>query len=227
MQIQKKDCCVLIPVYNEGSVLADVIRDIHEHHFSHCLVVNDGSTDNSEAKARQAGAMVITHRIRRGKGAAIRTGLEAIKLLHYKVVITMDGDGQHVASDIDMLLSSLSRGYDVVLGSRFLGKNKIPLLRRFYNWIGNRLIHLLTGISLSDSQSGFRAYSRNAFQQMETYSDAYEYDSEIVQEIKKHRLSYKEVPVKVRYTPYSLQKQQKQSLLNGVKTMMQLLFSSL
>jgi len=227
MRIRKTDCCILIPVYNEGSVIYNVLCDIKAHGFTHCLVVNDGSTDFSESEIRRAGAMIISHHIRRGKGAAIRTGIEAIKLLDFTVVITMDGDGQHVASDLDALLTSLSRGYDVVLGSRFLGKNKIPVLRRIYNWLGNRMIQALTGISLTDSQSGFRAYTKKSLLVMETYSDSYEYDSEIVQEIKKHNLSYKEVPIQVRYTAYSQQKKQKQSLLNGMKTVMQLLFSSL
>jgi hypothetical protein len=111
------------------------------------------------------------------------------------------------------------------MGTRLLNPKGMPLHKIAANKIGNFFTWLIYGLWVTDSQSGFRAYSKNAIHQINTHTDHYEYDSEVIYEIKKNRLKYKEVAIKVRYTRYSMSKAQKQSFLNGLKTLYKMIWS--
>jgi glycosyltransferase involved in cell wall biosynthesis len=216
---------VIIPVYNEQDVVADVIQELKKAGYHNLLVVDDGSRDNSRDAAEAAGAVAIRHAINRGKGAAVKTGVEACKVLDAEAVVTMDGDGQHNPADIRNLLLFLERGYDVVLGVRSFGSKEIPLYKTWANYVGNLITWIAYGLWVRDSQSGFRAYSRRAIDLIETRTDRYEYDSEVIRELKRHRLRFIEVPIKVRYTDYSQKKAHRQNLTNGIKTVIKMLMS--
>lgn len=216
---------VVIPVYNEAGVIEEVIRDIKKQGLQNILVIDDGSTDNSAALAAAAGATVLRHMLNRGKGAAVTTAIEAAILLNADSIITMDGDGQHNPHDIPALLAAI-KTHDVVLGVRTFNSHVMPLSRRIANFLGNAATWLFYGLWVNDSQCGFRAYSKKAFRKMKTVNDRYEYDSEVIHELAKHKLTYTEVPVEVRYTPYSLNKQYRQSIMNGVRMIVRLLVSS-
>ena len=222
----KENLFIIIPAYQEEQVIASVIRELHTCGYSRIIVVDDGSDDNTYGEAKKAGAIVLRHRMNRGKGASIKTGIEAAKRLGADTIVTFDGDGQHDPKDIKTMLLYIQKGYDVVLGNRFLHKQNIPKLKRIYNRIANGITYMLYGIWVTDSQSGFRAYSRNAFSALDTESDRYELESEILREIHLKKLRHKEIPIHVRYTKYSQNKKIKQNLWTGIKTAFQLVMKA-
>jgi len=216
---------VVVPAYNEGKVIGSVISDLKKSGYVHIIVVDDGSADETFRQAKQANVLVFRHKINRGKGAALKTGIEAAKRIGADIVVTFDGDGQHDPNDIDKMIDKIEEGYDVVLGSRYLLKQHIPCVRRIGNALADIFTFLLYGIWVTDSQSGLRAYTRKAFDIIDTTSDRYEVESEALRDIKRYNLSYTEVPMHVRYTKYSLTKTTRQSIWSGMLTMMRLLIS--
>ena len=146
----------------------------------------------------------------------------------------MDSDGQHNPKDIEKLIKPiLENKADVVLGSRMLGEKGMPFSRILMNKIGNGVTYLFFGIWVSDSQSGFRAYSKKTLDSVYTYMDRYEFESEMLGQIKAAKLKVKEVPIKVIYTEYSLNKYKHdaaftaQGLLNGIKMVIRLIENTL
>lgn len=225
--MDKKKIHIVIPAFNEEKIIASTVTEVKGAGYDQIIVVDDGSSDNTFSKAKISGATVLRHRINRGKGAAVKTGIEAAKELKAKIVITMDGDGQHNPGDIAKMVQKISSGTDVVLGSRLLDNKGMPRIKVFYNHVGNFLTWYLHGLWVTDSQSGFRAYSQKALYLIDTRSDRYEYDSEIIREIHRNKLKYCEVPIEVRYTEYSMGKVEKQSFLNGLKTVVRMVWSIL
>ncbi len=222
----KKKIYIIIPIFNEGSVINEVVKEIKRANLQAIIiVVDDGSNDSSSQKAKDASVMVIKHMINRGKGAAVKTGMEAAKILGADAVITMDGDGQHNPKDINKMLKLINQGYDVVLGSRLKNPKGMPLYKIIANYIGNFFTWLIYGLWVTDSQSGFRAYSGKAISLIETRTDRYEYDSEVIREVCRNKLKYIEAPIEVRYTEYSMNKAQKQGIKNGVKTIFKMFIS--
>lgn len=219
---------IVIPAYNEESVIGDVIGGLRKAGYENILVVDDGSTDKTYERAKKAGAIALRHRLNRGKGAATKTGIEAAKLKDADIIVTMDGDDQHDPDDIDRLIDPIKKNHcDVVLGTRLKNPKGMPSYKIVHNWIGNAIVWYLYGLWVSDSQSGFRAYSHHAAEVIDTKTDRYEYDSEVIREIYKYRLKYREVPIEVRYTEYSMGKATKQSLMTGVKTLYRMIFHML
>jgi len=217
---------IIVPTYNEAQIIGSVIEEIQRAGYSNIIVVDDGSDDDIGKKLESYHIQYLRHMINRGKGAAIKTGIEAAKILGATAVITMDGDGQHNPADIHKMLDLLGKGYDVVLGSRLIHSKGMPFIKVVANHVGNFFTWLIYGLWVTDSQSGFRAYSRRALDLIDTKHDRYEYDSEIIREIHRHRLKYAEIPIEVRYTEYSMSKKQKQSFINGLRTLLKLVLSA-
>jgi len=215
----------VIPAYNEATQIAEVIKNTSA--FVDCVVVvDDGSRDNTAQVARAAGAIVVQHPINRGLGATLGTGIQAARLMGGEVIITLDADGQHEPSEIPLFIEAIFSGYDAVLGSRMLEcKGNMPLQRRVYQRIGNMLTYLLFGLFVSDSQSGFRAFSGTAADQLEIRTDRMEVSSEIVSEIRRKQFTWTEVPITAIYTEYSMSKGQ--SFGVGVKTAIKLILHRL
>lgn len=217
---------IVIPAFNEETVIEEVIGEINSAGYENIIVVDDGSADETFSKAKETNAIALRHKINRGKGAATKTGIEAAKLLGAGIVVTMDADGQHDPADIQALIDPILSGdFDAVMGTRLLNPKGMPGHKIAANKIGNFFTWLIYGLWVTDSQSGFRAYSKDAIHQINTHTDHYEYDSEVIYEIKKNRLKYKEVPIKVRYTDYSMGKVQKQGFANGLKTLYNMIWS--
>ena len=219
---------IVIPAYNEEKVIGQVIDTIAKEGFSSIIVVDDGSKDNTAAAAGNRGALVLRHQLNRGKGAATRTGIEAAISLGADIVVTIDGDGQHDPKEIKSLIEPIiNNEYEVVLGSRTLETQTMPAYKVLHNKIANGITKLYSGISVQDSQSGFRAYSKHACMFLDTKSDSYEYESEIIRLIATHRLSYKEMPISTLYTRYSTSKLHKQDISNGIRTVYKMIWSAL
>lgn len=226
MAQENSNIVIVIPALNEAKVIGRVVKDITKCGYAKIIVVDDGSRDDTVEQATAAGAMVVSHKINRGKGAATKTGIEAAKLLSADIVVTIDGDGQHSPADIKSLISPIVKGhYDVVLGTRLKKReNQMPVHRVATNHIANFVTWTFYGLWVSDSQSGFRAYSRSALECISTSADAYDYESEIIKEIHNHHLVYKEVPISVHYTDYSMSKSNRQNTYNGFKTLYKIIW---
>lgn len=218
---------IVIPAYNEEKVIQDVLREIQAAGYRNIIVVDDGSRDQTREKASQIpGVVALKHPINRGKGAATKTGIEAAKMLGAGIIVTMDGDGQHNPQDIARLIEPIKNNHcDVVLGTRLKNPEGMPRHKVIANWVGNAVTWYFYGLWVSDSQSGFRAYSRHASELINTKTDRYEYDSEVIREIYYYKLKYKEVPIEVRYTDYSMGKVHKQSFINGLKTLYKIIWN--
>lgn len=214
----------LIPAYNEEATIADVLQKTKPF-VDGMIVVNDGSTDRTAQIAAGQGAIVVSHVINRGLGAAIGTGFEATKHLDADVVVTLDADRQHDAHEIEKFVDAIKGGADVVIGSRMLRRSGMPFHRMLANNVGNLVTFLLFGAWVTDSQSGFRAFTRYAIGKIEVKTNRMEVSSELIAEARRHKLNLVEIPIKAIYTDYSLSKGQ--SFFVGLKTMLKLVMRRL
>lgn len=222
--LMDKKTFIIIPAYNEASVIGGVIDELMSQGYKDIIVVDDGSTDDTYLKAKEKGIVVLRHILNRGKGAAVKTGIEAAKILKAQSVVTFDGDGQHEPKDIKKALTLLEK-YDVILGRRDFSQKHIPLFKKIGNFLGNLITWFVYGLWVADSQSGMRAYSKRAIDHIETMADRYEYDSEIMREIIRHGLIYTEMPIHVRYSDYSQKKENRQSLTSAIQTVIRMVLS--
>lgn len=205
---------IVIPAYNEARLIGTVIKNLKTEEYNNILVVNDGSNDNTEEIAKEAGAEVLNHIVNRGQGAALRTGIEYLReTIDPDIIVTFDADGQHKASEIKKLIEPILKNQaDIALGSRFLTKkSNIPLFRKIILKFGVVFTRIVSNINVTDAHNGFRALSRKAAHSIQITQRSMEHASEIIDEIKKKKLIFKEVPVEIIYNDYSRTKGQKNS----------------
>jgi glycosyltransferase involved in cell wall biosynthesis len=165
------------------------------------VVVDDGSIDETSSLAKEAGAIVIKHFRNKGKGAAIKTGVDYALENGYDILLLLDGDGQHDPRCVPHLLEGIE-GVDIRIGSRFLDSwpQNMPLQRRLSNEITTRLIRFITNYRITDSQSGFRVISgtvAHLFQDI-PYDD-YVYESEVLYRASKNNLKVDEKTITSNY----------------------------
>jgi len=192
---------VCIPAYNEATSIADIIKRAAKYVYE-TIVYDDGSVDNTVEVARAAGATVIRNPKNKGYGFAISTLIAAALERDADIMVTLDSDGQHNPDEIpEIIIPILSEGFDIVIGSRFLRSNdhKIPS----YRSIGIKTLTKLTQAAsyehLTDAQSGFRAYSKNALSKLDLLEEGMAVSSEILLRAKEENLLVKEVPITVDY----------------------------
>ena len=149
---------VVVPSKDLEATVGGVVRSVLGLDLGlDVLVVDDGSTDDTSGAAREAGALVVRHEENLGKGAALRTGFEYAIANDYEAVITMDGDGQHDPGAIPEFLDAIEKcGADIVVGSRMHAVGDMPRVRIWTNRTTSRIVSLLAGQFIPDSQSGFR-----------------------------------------------------------------------
>lgn len=206
----------MVPLFNEEAVITSVVEGARAV-FPHIVCVDDGSSDDSAARAHAAGAVVVRHPLNLGQGAALQTGIDyALAQPGCDYLVTFDADGQHLVADAQAMVARLvSEPLDVVLGSRFLDD------RTHLGW-SKRLVlrtavffeRASSGIHLTDAHNGLRAFTRHAAASIEITQNRMAHASEIVGEIGKKKLRYAEQPVKVVYSAYS--KAKGQSLWNSI-----------
>jgi polyprenyl-phospho-N-acetylgalactosaminyl synthase len=201
---------VLVAAYNEGRVITDVVRDLVRAGYT-VVVVDDGSRDDTADLARAAGATTLRHAVNRGQGAALQSGLRYALDHGAQMLVTFDADGQHSVHDVPRLLEPILDGRaDIVLGSRFLENTAVvPPGRRLLLRAAVAFTAFVTGVKLTDAHNGMRALSRRAAAQLDLRLDRMAHASEIIDQIARTGLPVAEVPVLVRYTPYSLNKGQR------------------
>ncbi|MEO7066639.1 MAG: glycosyltransferase family 2 protein [Rhodanobacter sp.] len=199
----------MIAAYNEGKVIAEVVRDALRL-FPLIVVVDDGSPDSTGAAALSAGAVVLRHPINLGQGAALQTGIQYALQREIDFVVTFDADGQHRPEDVLKMLEALIRNGDqVALGSRFLGETVgMPASRRLLLKAATVFTRITTGLRVTDAHNGLRTFRRDAAEAITIRQNRMAHASEILEEIGRMQLTYCEVPVTIRYTEYSKAKGQ-------------------
>lgn len=218
--------CVVIPAYNEDTVIADVVRD-SKSTFSksgyefEVVVVNDKSTDDTATKAQNADATVINHILNQGAGGATSTGLRYAEKNNYDFAITMDGDGQHDPQDaLNCINQAIATKSDLLIGSRLINTQGMSGVKV----LGNKGLTFITwalfGVNVTDSQSGLRVFSKNALDLLEWKSTGYEFCSEMIWRAKQAKLTINEHPIQAIYTEYSKGKGQNNwNAINIIKSL--------
>ncbi len=202
---------VIIPVFNEEQVIYKVISKIPqkiERHKLDILVINDGSTDLTEERVRKTKAKVLSHPLNRGLGAALGTGFAFAKMKNYDFLITIDGDGQHDPREIPKLLKPIINAEaDFIVGTR-INKGRMPFKRRILTFFATLATFLITGVWTTDSQSGFRIFSKEAIKKINIQVDKMEISSDFFRQCREKGLVILEIPIKAIYTKYSIAKGQ-------------------
>jgi glycosyltransferase involved in cell wall biosynthesis len=217
------DVWIVIPLYNEATVIADVIAGLRRE-FAHVVCVDDGSTDGSGDVARAAGAKVITHSLNLGQGAALQTGISyARSQPGARYLVTFDADGQHQVTDaLGMVQTARDEDVAIVFGSRFLDdRTDTGRLKRLVLKTAVVVTNLTTGLRLTDAHNGLRVIRVDAARGLDLKQDRMAHASEIVLQLRRTRLPWREHPVEVLYTDYS--KAKGQSLLNAVNILFDLI----
>lgn len=178
---KKHNCCVIIPTYNNSGTIAKVISDV-EQYCDDIIVVNDGCTDDTISKIGDNKSItIIGYSKNRGKGFALRTGFKYAVEKGYAYAITIDSDGQHYASDLPVFLESLEREPNALLiGSRRMNQENVPGKSNFGNNFSNFWFKLETGISLPDTQSGYRLYPIERLKDMRFFTSKFEFEIEVI-----------------------------------------------
>jgi glycosyltransferase involved in cell wall biosynthesis len=190
----------LIPAYNEERFIGSMVIAVRPF-VDYVVVIDDGSADRTAEIARAAGAVVVQHVVNQGKAAAVNTGFDYLRSVGPRAIVMLDGDGQHRVDDIPTVLQPVLAGEaDVVVGSRFLEvKSEIPVYRQVGQHGLNLVTNLSSGVSLSDTQSGFRAFSREAVERLSFSKAGFSIESEMQFLVHDHKLRVVEVPIQVVY----------------------------
>ena len=193
---------VCIPAFNEAKTISEVIMRAKKY-ADEIIVYDDGSTDDTYEVANSAGAAVIRNPENKGYGVAIRSLFQAAKEQDADIMVTLDSDGQHDPDQIPQLIEPvLTQRFDLVIGSRFLNSNdkeKVPRYRSFGIKTITKLTQAASYAGITDSQSGFRAYNRNALSKINLFEDGMAVSIEILLRAKEKNLLTTEVPITTNY----------------------------
>ncbi len=215
---------VVLPAYNEEQKIGRVIRDLFEHGFDNIVVVDDGSLDNTVQVAMESGAMVLSHNINRGQGAALQTGNEYARQNGAEWVVHFDADGQFNVRDINIGIKKMTdKNLDIIFGSRFLdSRSKIPFFKKYFILPISRLLNnRITKLRLSDVHNGFRIMNKKALEKINITQDRMAHNSEIPRLVYEHDLKYDELPVEVYYFEHG------QGISGGLKILWDLLIAKI
>ena len=211
------DTWLIVPCYNEGTVIFDVLTHARET-FPNIVAVNDGSRDDSAAQIRAAGAHLVNHPVNLGQGAAIQTGVEyARSQPGARYFVTFDADGQHQVKDVVRMVERLrAEPVDIIVGTRFAGQDnsQVPWIKRAVLKAVVLLSPRTKKLGLSDAHNGLRAFNRKVADEMNIRMNGMSHASEIVTMIDNNGWRVDEEPVDILYTEYAMSKGQ--SLINGV-----------
>jgi polyprenyl-phospho-N-acetylgalactosaminyl synthase len=223
----RKTIFVIIPCYNEAGIIRETIAAVIEKGYS-IIVVDDHSTDTTKEQLKGIPLIYIRHRLNLGQGAALQTGISVALKKGAEYLVTFDADGQHDVSDIDGMIQKIKEDQlDIVLGSRFLpgAGGNISAGRKLLLKAACYLNYLFTGVFLTDAHNGLRVMTRHAAGNIRMKENRMAHATEILKEIKKHGLKFREFPVHIHYTGYS--KKKGQSLLNSVRIFFDLVLNKI
>jgi glycosyltransferase involved in cell wall biosynthesis len=198
---------IVIAAYNEEKNIYRVVKNLQAAGYTNIIVVDDGSRDKTYEIAISAGATVLRHIINRGQGASLKTGIDCAVLSGADIIVTFDADGQHRVEDLPAMITPVATGaVDITVGSRFLKKTKVPFVRKLLLKGSVFVVWIFYGIKMTDAHNGFRAMSKKAARKINITCDRMAHASEIIEEMHKKRLRYKEIPVTILYTKETLKK---------------------
>jgi dolichol-phosphate mannosyltransferase len=204
MKFEKDEVCILIPTLNEDLTIGKIVREFRELGYSHILVIDGKSTDNTVKAAREAGATVRTQS-GKGKGNAI---IEAFEVIEQPYILMLDGDGTYAPRDAEKMLTPLFLGFDQVIGDRLVNAEEGSFSR--LNLFGNQMLNLLFKIAhsrdLHDILSGYRAFTHLAVQQMNLKEKGFEIETEISVEAVRNGQRIMVVPIKYSRRPGTVTK---------------------
>lgn len=207
---------ILIPAYNEETKIEEVLDSL-KLSFKNIVVVNDGSTDKTQSIIENKDVMVIRHILNLGQGAAVSSGMSYIKNeKKAEALITFDADGQHSVDDAVLFAKEIINcDEEIIFGSRFLkNKENIPYLKRASLKAVTFITNFLTNTRLSDTHNGLKAIKISCLDKINISIDGFAFESQIIQQVGKQKIKYKEMPTNTIYTDYSKKKGQK--LSNGL-----------
>jgi glycosyltransferase involved in cell wall biosynthesis len=210
------DVWIVIPAFNEASIIGDVISDVRSV-FPHVVCVDDGSRDDTAERAFAAGAHVVPHPVNLGQGAAIQTGVEyARSRPGAAVFVTFDADGQHQVKDVVRMIDRLSADdVDLVIGTRFAGAvTHTPPLKRIILRAAAFLSPQSRALGLTDAHNGLRAFDKTVADSLNLTMSGMSHAGEFISLAYENHWRVAEEPVEILYTDYS--KSKGQPLLNGV-----------
>jgi glycosyltransferase involved in cell wall biosynthesis len=219
---------VVIPAFNEATVIEKVIRQLPkflDKDKLEVVVIDDGSRDDTSKVLKKLRVKTLTHPINRGLGAALGTGFEFARINNYDFLVTLDADGQHDPKELIRIARPiLNKKADFVIGTRFFKKG-MPVTRRVLTFLASLITFGFTGVWTTDSQSGYRAFSKKAISKIYIDVDRMEVSTSFFEQAKKYNLLIKEIDITPIYTKYSLTKGQ--NVLNSVNIVGKLLFRKL
>jgi len=200
-EIANKEIVVIIPAYNEAENLAELLKKVPgtiQGKNLGVLVIDDGSTDDTKDIVTQAGHLVAQNKINRGQGAASRLGYDVLLRSNVRVGVTMDADNQHLPEEIGRVAAPVLNGeYDLVIGSRILGESQSGSFMRSAGInLFTKAINFITGLSLTDCSSGFRAFNVNKINSLDLKEDQFQ-TAEVIIEAAKKGLRISEVPITI------------------------------
>ncbi len=199
MEIDKDSVCILIPTLNEAPTIGALVREFRDLGYTHILVIDGKSSDNTRDIASREGANVVIQSLK-GKGNAM---IEAFGLIEQPYILMMDGDGTYSPSDAARMLEPLPEGYDHVIGDRLTDQNRdaFSRLNFFGNQVLNRLFKAAHSYYLSDILSGYRAFTRHSLSMMQLKEEGFVIETEISSEAVRKGMKIKVVPIQYRKRP--------------------------
>ncbi|MFA6536833.1 MAG: glycosyltransferase family 2 protein [Patescibacteria group bacterium] len=209
---------VVIPAYNEEQKIGEVVKNLADCEFF-VIVVDDGSTDDTEIKAQSAGALVLRHEVNLGQGAALRTGTQFAFENGFELIAHFDADGQHNVADLQKLVGSFGDNeHEIALGSRFLQtKNNIPRYKKIILYCAKIFSLFILKLDFTDPQNGLRVFRKSSFEKIIWQHDDYLHCTEILCQTKKSNIAYLELPITINYDEYSTTKKIKPKISMGFK----------
>jgi len=218
---------VIIPAYDEKEVIKSVIDDLLPHNYK-LVVIDDGSSTSLYPLLQNKPVYFLRHKVNLGQGAALQTGIEFALSKGAEYIVTFDADGQHDANDIEKLLQMMiSPDTEIVFGSRFMqgAVHNMTPVRKLFLQLARYINYFFTGLLLTDAHNGLRAMSRSAAEKIRIKENTMAHATEILSQVAKKNISYKEVPVRIHYTSYSRKKGQ--SVWNGFRIFFDLLLAKI
>lgn len=208
---------MVVPAFNEAAIIRQSVASLRTR-FPNVVVVDDGSGDATPAEALAAGAVVLQHAVNIGQGAALQTGIDYALAQGAGFVATFDADGQHHVEDLVAMLAVLrAESLDVVLGSRFLGQAVgLSGTRRLLLKVAVLFTNLTTGLRLTDAHNGLRVMTAAAARRLQIRQEGMAHASELIAQIAQLGLRFREVPVTISYSDYSVGKGQRLSNSFGI-----------
>ncbi|MFH1448166.1 MAG: glycosyltransferase [Candidatus Micrarchaeota archaeon] len=193
----------VIPAYNEEKRIGNVLRQVRNY-VDEIVVSDDGSSDHTRRIAEEEGANVVSSPVNMGTGHATRLGCEyAIERMGANTIVVLDADGQHPPKEIPRLLKRIDQGYGFVFTSRLGEPGEMPVIKRIGNSILTFFTDIIAGVKISDSQSGFKAFTSDAYEKLDLKMDGYEICSEFALEVGGKFIRYCEIPIKATYDDWT------------------------